>query len=723
MIDCSRHGIGRPLSPPAARLECHACLRTGVTDLPGLNTRRAGGKPVTSEGDRGESHRLAHASGVTSVPALVASTVPGRPSPPLTGRVPEGRSVSLSCTTFVDTRRVTGQSLRSRELEANLEVSADRREPSMSGRITTYRGGRLSRRSMLRAAGMTGGGLAAAALIGCQGDDDPEEDGSTSTPGAASASPTGTGAAAGGGGETSGDIKRGGTYLTSTSGDAATLDPYGNASTGTKSFAAYVYSRLYRIGADPDVDPQEAPIVPDLAESAETDDGQHWTVTLKQGVPFQDIAPVSGRELTADDVLYSWERLRAPESPNSSQVENILNVAVVDDYTLTFDLAAPSPIFMSQISDGNLLWVMPRESGSDFDPAVTPIGSGPWRMAEYEISSNFQFERHENYFEDWPYMDAVSEFIIPEYANRYSQFQAGNLHAISVTSDDVPVLKTEQPDVQWVPIPGGSLDFMYFSPEESHPDAPWRDERFRRATSMALDRDGIMEFGYNLEAIAEVGLEYPVRWNNIIPAALGPRWWLDPQSEAHGPTGAYFQYNPEEAMKLIQAMDLPDTPITYQYTDNRYGPGFGNLAVVCYNWLVDIGLPVEAQTQDYNSQYITQTFRGDFEGIAFGVSSPFSDPSGYTARFFTDNPTNHGRVSDPVITDLHEKQSIELDEEARREIFFDIQRQNADQMWYVPVQPSGGAVWIGVRPNVRDFARTRSYGGGTEVVGKIWLDS
>ncbi len=130
---------------------------------------------------------------------------------------------------------------------------------------------------------------------------------------------------------------------------------------------------------------------------------------------------------------------------------------------------------------------------------------------------------------------------------------------------------------------------------------------------------------------------------------------------------------------------------------------------------------METETQDYNSVYITQTFRGNFDGMTLGVSTPFGDPSAYIDRFFGDDPANHGRVHDPEITELHNKQRVELDEDTRRGYVHDVQRRNGEMMWYVPVQPSGGAVWIAYQPEVQGIRRTRSYGGATEVTAQYWL--
>lgn len=581
--------------------------------------------------------------------------------------------------------------------------------------------GKLQRRSLLRGAGLAGAGLAGAALLGCGGDDDEPTATATSTAAGGDQGPAqGVTATA-----TGGEAKRGGVYKYTLTNDPPTIDPYRNASSNTKTVAAHTYSRLFRIDAQPGVQPYEAEIVPDVAESAESQDGQHWVVKLKQGVKFHNVAPVSGREMTSADVLFSFERLTAEGSPNAAAVSYITGVEALDDYTLQFTLDGPSPSFLETLSDANLLFIQPTEADGGFDPSLQAIGTGPWVLDEYLVSQSLNYSKHPEYFESGvPYLDGVQTLIIPEYANRMAQFQAGSIMAMTVTSDDVPNLREESPDVQWVPIPGGTLNFVGFSGEDRDPTAPWRDERFRRAVSMAIDRAGQMEFGFNLGAITEAGLHYPVMWNNCpVPASFGPRWWVDPQSEEQGPSAAYFEFNPEEATALLQAVGLGSDEINFHYAgNNHYGPGFDRLAQVVFAWLGDVGIPLTNEPQDYNSQYITQTFRGEFNGLMLGVETPFPEINGYFNRMFGQDQSNHGRVHDPVMDDLITKQRHEMDEPTRREFVAEMQRRNGDQMFYVPVQPSGGAVWEAFQPEVRGVRRTRGYGAASENLPYYWLD-
>ena len=107
----------------------------------------------------------------------------------------------------------------------------------------------------------------------------------------------------------------------------------------------YAHSRLFKIGARAEINPNAALPEEDTAESVETSDGQNWTIKLKQGVKFHNKAAVNGKELTTDDIIFSYGKLTAPESPNSVLVSHVSKFEAVDDYTLNVELDAPSATF------------------------------------------------------------------------------------------------------------------------------------------------------------------------------------------------------------------------------------------------------------------------------------------------------------------------------------------------------------------------------------------
>ncbi len=577
----------------------------------------------------------------------------------------------------------------------------------------------VTRRGLIRGSATAGAGLAGAALIGCGSSNN-----ATSTP-----APAATTAAAGGTASASataaaGGPKTGGTYKYFLALDPTTLDPYANASYTAKGFAGFVYSRLYKVDAQPGANPYDQPPTPDLAESAESPDGQTWTVKLKQGAKFHNIAPVNGREVTAADVKFSWDRLNDPKSPNVAQVPKGAKLDVVDDHTLKFTLASPSPTFLEFIADSNTLWIQPTEMGGAADPTKTPIGTGPWVMSDYAVSSKLTFKKHPEYFlKGQPYMDGVELAIIPEYANQKAQFEAGSLHGFVPQLSDVLDMKKQMTKAQWVGYTSAVLYMLYFSPESMEPNAPWRDDRFRQAVSMAIDRDGYLDLQYSVSELKKAGLDVSSSWNNLLPDGFGTRFWLDPKSSDQGPSGKFFNYDEAESKKLLAAVGNTDQPFKYQYTGNGYGSVWVHYAEAIGNWLTAVGLKPQTETQDYSSKYITQTFRGNFTGVTFGIETPFPEAGSYIDRMFGDDPANHGKIHDKDIDAQNAKQKVELDPKQRTQQLYEIQRINDQHMYYVPTPGGGGTGFTSYQPNVHGLRHTRGYGYATEELMQYWLDA
>jgi ABC-type transport system substrate-binding protein len=580
---------------------------------------------------------------------------------------------------------------------------------------------RVSRRTALRGAGVGIAGLTGAALIGC----------SSSNESDSTAAPTAT-AAATKVPDTltpeSSSIKRGGTWRVANADDPPTLYPYGNLSFETKSIGTYVYQRLFKRETFAGSDGGETLPGPDLAISAETDDGATWTLKIRDQ-NFQNVAPVNGRKITSEDVLFSVGLLKASETPNSTEVDNWINFEAPDDNTIVFTLDRPSPTFLEQIADTNLLQILPVEADGGFNPAISMIGGGPWIMQEYQPSVGFEFDANPDYYEigedgkPLPYTDHLSRPIIPGYANQLTQFLAGNLASLEINSNDVIDLRRINPDLQWLGQASQLMSMFYWSNPQTTA-AAWADDRFRKAVSMSLDRDGLTDLGYNAFALRDAGLPTNLDWNNVIPAGWGSRWWLNPQSAAHGESGKFFNYDVAEAKKMLAATGVEDGySIPYIYT-GRYGGAFQPIAEAHINMLEQIGLAPQTDVQSYSSTYITQTFRGEFEGMAFGYETPFPEAGSYFKRLFGEDSSNHSNISDPRMDALSDAQAIELDKEKRRAIMHEAQILNAENMWYAPSQAGAGTSYTAYQKLVQGGIRnTMGYGAGVEEYIWYWLDS
>ncbi len=578
--------------------------------------------------------------------------------------------------------------------------------------ITNYWSRKANRRRFLGGGVAAGAGVAGLALVGC-GDDDGDTVESLATPtsgAAATATPA----------DPFANAKKGGTYKLTATGDPPSLDPYGNASFRTKGFAAWHYSRLYMYKAGNNTPPASVRPTPDVAQTAESSpDGLKWTIKLRPGVKFQNVAPVNGRALSTDDVKFSFDRLR--NSGNKNLVDFIDKVDYPDASTVVFTLKAPSAVFLDTLADTNALFIMPTESDGKFDPQKTAIGSGPWIFDRYQPSVTTVRKKNPDWWmTGFPLFDTVEEAIIVDYANRLAQFQAGGTDSDTINGDDLPDLKKAIPQVQLFGTLGPTLSILYFDNDAT---APWqKDPRVRQAISMGLDRDALTELGYNIKKLRAAGLDVKTPYHNIIPAGE-TLWWLDPVGAAAGDGAKFFKYNVAEAKALLSAAGFPNGfEAKYQYTANAYTKTFNDIAEANIQFLNAIGVKTQTEVQDYNTTYINQTFKGNFKGIAFGYETPFPEAGTYLQRPFGTSEFNHGKVRDPQIDKYFEEQTRELNEEKRKAIFHEAQKYHATKMYYVPNQAGAGTTWTGHQPNVRNGVEytVKGYGGGTEVVPFRW---
>lgn len=181
--------------------------------------------------------------------------------------------------------------------------------------------GRLSRRGFLVGSATAGAGLATAAFIGCNDNE---------------SSPSGTTQAQ------QGQPKYGGTISISTTNDAPHMDLHQTNSTfQATSGVGVAYSRLFRKKIGSGGLPTAYATEGDLVERVETPDPTHYVMHLRRGVKYQNLAPMNGRELVANDVIQSFNRQIA-EKFNAEILADVASMRATDDYTLNFEMKAPN---------------------------------------------------------------------------------------------------------------------------------------------------------------------------------------------------------------------------------------------------------------------------------------------------------------------------------------------------------------------------------------------
>jgi len=407
--------------------------------------------------------------------------------------------------------------------------------------------------------------------------------------------------------------RRGGVWNGSINGAPPTIDPFGNISFLTKFVSGFVYSRLFMFKPAP-VDRLSFEITGDLAESYQvSDDGLVYTIRQRPTARFH---PPNDRQGTADYVVDSYLRFTG-EAPGAKLATNYRELAdfveavkAGDPLTVVFKLKQPYAPFITRLADTYLLFIMPRETGQAFDPARQMVGSGPSILESYEVSKVFKFRRSPRWHlgPERPYLDRVELNVLPEYSSRVTQFLGGNLDAVGPDGSDVIRIMDGVKGVQLVTETDRSVTMIWFSGRD--PSAPWRDPRVRRAISMAIDRDALVE-ATGVREVEGRGVKVFKAWNNLVPAIFGS-WWLDPRGREISPEVArYFRYDPEGAKRLLAEAGYPNGfRVDFRYVTTAYGQVFNTQAELVAQYLRRLGLDVNVVIEDYSSQFIVRTVLG-----------------------------------------------------------------------------------------------------------------
>ena len=475
--------------------------------------------------------------------------------------------------------------------------------------------------------------------------------------------------------------KRGGT-LTLRLWDPPHWDPYLIIAFKTQIPYTFTHSRLLKHKAGPAIQPGTFPLEGDLAESWSQTDETTYVFKLRRGVRFHPKPPVNGRELTADDVVYSVERFRTVTgNPQAYMLAAVDKVEALDRYTVRFTVKEPFAWFPDMIANPMTLAIIAREcveKFGDLKKAEAVVGTGPWMLDSYRPNVGYTLVRNPGYFlPGLPHIDRIEVAVDEDNASRMAAFLAGKYDlgwefpgAINRT-DWIQIkdqVKRRRPTLQTAEFPSNVGSKIVMRTDK----APFADARVRRAVSHAVNRQAIID-GVNEGA----GV-----FNAAVPSAL--KDWALPVDQL-GEGSRYYKYDPAEARRLLAEAGYPRGFSTVMDFHN-----FGSTLLVDAMQLVlkdlkSVGIEVKLNQKEYGA-FISSTAVGNYEGIYYGPATPFLDPDNYLYTiYYPGHPRNIGKINDPVLTDLLIRQRRLQDPAKRRQVIHDIQRHVAGQQHLVEV--------------------------------------
>lgn len=574
---------------------------------------------------------------------------------------------------------------------------------------------RVSRRGVLRGAMLGGAGLATAALIGCGSDDDT---GGTSTPatGGGTAAPTatsdGTGFQLGGSGEIiNGDEAYlgktpvpGGTLNTAYGPDPVSWDPHGTTSINTHTRTLYWNTPLIQYNFGPEYGDANVQVSPNIAESWEQASDTQLIFKIDPAAVWTEREPLAGRNITSDDVKYTYERILNLPAPFAGQYSMIESIDAPDEQTLVLNLNEPSaPIFnflghyYSQIIAPEVVEQFGDLSSVE---SAMALGSGPFELTDWQPSNSMTVRKRPNYWREGPYLDEIKQIARPDANASLAAFRAGELDVSSLTDENMDSFLSGRPDV----IAYRSLSVVAWGINFRLDQPVTEDERFRQAMAMAIDRQGWVDSIYHGYGTIDNG---PIQ-------ALWSDWRLPPDQLGEG--SKFYEYNPDESRKLLDAMGIESfNSDFYPYQ------GQGQSGELMADFLAPIGVNLNVVMLEY----------GAYVGAVMNSNPTYDGMSMLGVRFMGDpdemlwdmhhstGSKNFSKVRDTGLEDMLVKQRQELDVDARKETVNDIQKYLAVKNYYV-YQPSytSIAAW---QPHVANYRPHVSYDHGNRDRG-VWLD-
>ena len=507
--------------------------------------------------------------------------------------------------------------------------------------------------------------------------------------------------------------KRGGRFRLRSHVPPVHFDPQQTIAFSTMIPLSFAYSRLVKVKGGSAVVPGTQPIEGDLAESWERQGDTVYVFKLRKGVRWHNKPPVNGRELTAEDVRYTYDRfLNIKGNSNKYILEMVDKVEALDKYTVKFTLREPNAWFIDRLASTST-WIIAKECVDQYGDLKRPesiVGTGPWMYQSYEPNVRMTFVRNPTYFvPGLPYADGVDITLSQDPAAAFAQFLSGDFDfgpeygmVIRRSDLDIALRRVKGLGMRDYIVVFGGFSAMKLDQE------PFKDVRVRRAFAMAQDWREVLE----TNAWSQ-GKGAP---NPLIPAAL--KEWSIPIDQLPAEGRKLYEFDPAAAKRLLAEAGHGGGLKVPVETTPGYGPDWMDAVQVgLRNWKQG-GIEADLKLKEYGA-FVSSAIFGKFEKSMVTLRGGTTDPDTYFAPFLPGEPLNASGVNDPKLTDMIKLQRRTFDDKKRREIVYDIQRHASQQVYY-GYGPSVSAVgaWM---PYVKNFGPNigHDYGGRLMVA---WLD-
>jgi len=469
--------------------------------------------------------------------------------------------------------------------------------------------------------------------------------------------------------------------------DPLTLDPAVSGEMTSHEYIMQIFGGL--VCLDDNLEP-----APDIAKSWQVSpDGKTYTFHLREDVSFHD-----GREVTAQDFKYSWERACDPETGSrtaatylgdivgvsevlAGESEEISGVRVIDDYTLEVTIDAPKSYFLSKLTYPTA-FVVDRanvELGEEW--WRSPNGTGPFKLRQWDEDELLVLERNEFYYGELAKVDFVIFQLwggIP-----INMYETGKIDVADVYLDYIDKVTDEAGpfyrELSIVP----ELSFYYIGFNHSKP--PFDDVNIRRAFCQAIDKDKIASLVFR-------DMRMPA--DGILPPGM-PGFNKDLSG---------LDYDVNKARELIaiskygDVSRLPPITITTMGWGGLISP---ELEAIVYEWRQNLGVEVKVRQLE-PQRFLYHLNEEKDEMFYMGWVADYPHPQDFLDILFHSGADNNpGEYSNPDVDALLEMGAVEQDNDLSLALYQQAEQKLVEDAACLPLW--FGQNYILIKPYIKAY--------------------
>ena len=455
-----------------------------------------------------------------------------------------------------------------------------------------------------------------------------------------------------------------GDLIIATLSDAAKLDPHLTTDVPSVNVQSNMFEGL--IAKD-----QDENLVPGLATEWDAVDDNTWVFDLREDVTFHD-----GEKFNAEVAKKNFDRIMDPDlaAPRAFLYAMVEEFKVLDEYKLEITTEYPFAPILAHLAHPVGVMVSPKsidedyaaiEDGKEAGSIINahPIGTGYFAFDSWDPGTEIKLVKNEDYWGDVALVDSVTFKAIPEGGTRLAELETGHAHLIEpVQPNEVQLIEgSDFGDID-VKI-SSSLSYVGFNIDKE----PFNDVKVRRALSMLINQDDMLEGVYEGYGVAAVG--------PLAPGVFGFNDAMTPLS-----------YDPDAAIALLAEAGYEDGFKTTLWTnDNQQRM---DMAVLIQEELKKANIEVAIEVVEWGA-YLDKTANGEHDMFILGLSNPVGDADYFlTQLFHSDNLGEAGNRSfyeNAEVDKLLEAGREEIDADKRQEYYTDVQEILIEEapMFYV----------------------------------------